>query len=306
MHRQKRYPLFILLLLLSTMLAILWLMSACAQPEIGSSQGSSSLTPLQVLQHSANTMKQLKSSHIELQSSNDIQVANASSTQNKNNAANNTSFSLKGSGDEALPDEEQLKLTINNSMTVAEIVQGDQVYIQNAQGKWYVLNKNDFSALVSNPFSGVTIDQNSLLTLIQHAQVTDHGKEQLNGQSLRHISAALDREGLRQLLQQNPQLTNGLIHQNININDYLNRAQAFQSGIDVWIDESKFYLHRIQLQLNITVDTTGVEGSAPSTTTTKMNTIVDLSKFNDPVNITLPNNATPTSNPTVIFGNARP
>ena len=292
MLTQKRH----LLLILPALLTILWLVSSCSLPGMGA-PSSEALTPLQVLQNSTNTMKHLKSSHVEMQSSTSTQNVRGNATPT------NSTFALKGSGDVVTPDQEQMKLTLNNGMVLTAITQGDQVYVQNPQGKWYVLNRQDLAGLVDNPLSGITVNQDSLLALVQHAQITDHGDELLNGQSLRHISAALDKTGLSQLLQQNPQLTSSLAHENININDYLNRAKSFQSSLDVWIDESQFYLHRAQMQLNLTADTTGFEGVlAPSTTTLKLNTVVDLSKFNVPVTITPPANATPTNNPAVIMG----
>ncbi|HEY7418952.1 MAG TPA: hypothetical protein VH593_27470 [Ktedonobacteraceae bacterium] len=292
MFTQKRH----LLLILPALLTMLWLMSSCAMPGSGA-PGGNSLTPLQVLQNSANTMNQLKSSHIEMQSSTGIQKAQGNSTPT------NKTFTLKGSGDAAAPDQEQMKLTLDNGTVLTAIAQGNQVYVQNPEGTWYVFNKGDLTNLIGNPFSGVTINQNSLLLLMQHSQITDHGDELLNGQNLRHITATLDKTGLSQLIQQNPQLISSLNNENININDYLNRAKSFQSSLDVWIDESKFYLHRAQMQLNLTANTTGVdEGQTPSTTTIKLNTVVDLSKFNVPVTITPPVNAIPTNNPAVILG----
>jgi hypothetical protein len=296
MLMQKRHPLLNPLSALPALLTMLWLVSSCALPGMGAPPGES-LTPLQVLQNSANTMRHLKSSHVELQSSASMQNVRG------NAAPTNSTFTLKGSGDAIPPDQEQMKLKLSNGMLVTAIMQGNQVYVQNSQGKWYVLNREDLAGLIDNPLSGISVNQDSLLSLMQHAQVTDHGDESLNGQSLRHLSAVLDKTGLSQLLQQNPQFTSSLAHENININDYLNRAESFQSSLDVWIDESKFYLNRAQIQLNLTVDTTGFEGTtAPSTITLKLNTVVDLSKFNAPVTIMAPANATPTDNPIVILG----
>lgn len=308
MSTQKRYPLLVVTIILGAM----FLLSACNPVSVGINPPGSndSLTPLQVLQNSANTMKQLKSAHIDLQSTSSFKVADqATQTVTASPTAtatgsNKASFTIKGSGDESLPDQEQLKLTINQNTNVAEIVQGDKVYVQNAQGQWYVLNKSDFSGLASNPFSGVNIDQNSLLGLIQHATIVDHGKEDVQGQSLRHISASLDKTALQQLLNQNPQLVGQLGQQNVN--DVLSRTKVFNSSIDVWIDESHFYLHQAELKLNLTADTSGVEGAAPSSASTSLDTMVNLSKFNDPVTITPPANATPASNPAAIFGDAKP
>ena len=57
---------------------LLLLISACSQPITGPMSGTgSSLTPLQVLQKSANAMQQLKSAHVEMQSADSLQAANA-------------------------------------------------------------------------------------------------------------------------------------------------------------------------------------------------------------------------------------
>lgn len=294
MNTGKRYP----LLAVAMMTGVLFLISACSQITVGGSgsnnSGSSSLTVLQVLQNSSNAMQQLKSSHIEVQTTNSYQGSNIS----------NQTVTVKGNGDEALPDAEELHLTVNQNTNLAEIVKGDQVYVQNAQGQWYVLNKKDFTGLVSNPFSSVNINQNDLLGLVLHSDIKDHGKESLNGQDLRHISADLDKVALKQLLEENPQLQGSLGKENVD--EVLNRTKSFKATIDVWIDESQFYVHRTQLQLNLTADTQGVAGSTAGTVTTDLNTIVDLSKFNDQVTITPPANATPTDDPATVFGAAKP
>ena len=308
---KKRYLVLALLLITTVML-----ISACSQPITGPTTGTgSSLTPLQVLQNSANAMQHLKSAHVEIQSTSSVQSNNATATvaTPTATAANSTpipttySLTIKGSGDEALPDQEQLNLTLNQNTHLAEIVQGNKVYVQNAQGQWYVLDKSAFQGIVANPFAGVNFDQNSLLSLIQHTQITDHGTEALNGQNLRHITATLDKEGVRQLLNDNPQLAGSLGQQNIDA--ILNNTKSFLSSIDVWIDESQFYVHRTELKLNLVADASGLNSTPtatattlPSSVTTNLDTIVDLSKFNVPVSITPPTNAISTNNPGAIFG----
>lgn len=309
MDRYKKYA-----LVLATLAFLTLLVSACSQPTLptggtGGSGGSSNLTPLQVLQNSANAMKQLKSAHVQLQSTNNIQTTPSTETPTASGASptpTTINATITGSGDEALPDEEQLHLTINQNTNIAEIVQGNKVYVQNAQGQWYVLDKSAFQGIVGNPFSGVNIDQNSLLGLIQHTQITDHGTQSLNGQNLRHITAVLDKEGLRQLLQNNPQLQGSLGQQNIDT--LLNNTRSFQSSIDVWIDETQFYVHRTELKLKIIADTAALNSTPtagvalPGSVITNLDTIVDLSNFNVPVTITPPANATPTNNPITVLG----
>ncbi|HLZ56239.1 MAG TPA: hypothetical protein VKR06_04760 [Ktedonosporobacter sp.] len=308
----------IYLLLLFSLLSVGLLLSACDQVVIGpagSTAGpTSSLTTFQVLQNSVNAMKQLKSSHISLQSnlqgSNTATATPSAATPSSSIAVTptampgNVSLSIMGTGDQALPDQEQLNLTINQGIKVAEIVQGDKVYVQNAQGQWYVLNKGDFTGLTTNPFAGVNFDQNTLLGLIQHAQIVDHADENLNGQSLRHITANLDKEGLRQLLLANPQLQRLFGQQNIDA--LLNNAKSFLASIDVWIDETQFYIHRMQLKLNLVASTDGLDGNPPSNVSVSLATTVDQSNFNTPVTITPPANAIPTNNPGSIIGLGNP
>jgi hypothetical protein len=313
---RKSYPLLVL-----TMALVLLLASACStsvgiNAPGGSSGGSSSLTPLQVLQNSANAMKQLKSSHIVVQSTNTIATTGSAQTPpgpaatpgaTATPASSNVTVNISGSGDEALPGQEQFHLTVNTlnqSTSLSEIVQGDQIYVQNPQGQWYVMNTSDFQGWTGNPFSGVNLDQNSLLALVQHTKITDHGDENLNGQSLRHITAVLDKDALRQLLTSNPQLQGALGTKNID--DLLTNTKAFLASIDVWIDETHFYVHRTQLKLNLVANTSSIGGEAPETVATNLNTIIDLSKFNAPVTITPPTNATPTDNPGAIFGIGKP
>ncbi len=302
---RKNYVMLFLALLLTALFA-----SACGSTVTTPGSGSS-LTPLQVLQKSADAMKQLKSAHVEIQHS-AVQTSGSTSatstTATGTPTANNLTVNLTGSGDEALPDQEQLKLTINQGTTLSEILKGEKVYIQNAQGKWYVLDKSSLQGAIGSTFSGFNIDQNTLIGLIQHAKITDYGTQQLNGQNLRHITADLDKTALSQLLKDNPQLSGGLSQQNIDA--VLNKTKSFQSLIDVWIDETQFYVHRTEFKLSLALDTSSlsgtptVAGTVPTNVTSNQDSIIDLSKFNVPVTITPPTDATPTNDPTVILGGA--
>jgi hypothetical protein len=293
MPLQKRIP-----ILAVAMVGLVMLISACSQPISTGSNSSSSLSVGQVLQKSANAMKQLKSSHVDLQSTTNVQTRGASATTG---TSQNISVQVKGNGDQQLPDQEQLNLTLDNTTNVAEILQGDKVYVKNNQGKWYVLDKTTLQNSVGNPFSGFTIDQNSLLGLLQDIKLTDHGTESLNGVSLRHITAQLDKTALKQLLNSDPQLKNTFGSQNIDT--VLDNTKTFLSTADVWIDETNFYVHRSELKVNLAADTSAVGNGAPASVKTALDLIVDLSKFNDPVTITPPTNATPTNNPAAVLGN---
>jgi hypothetical protein len=283
------------------------LISACSPTGGAGSTGGSNLTVLQVLQNSAKAMQQLKSAHIDFSLTGTAQAsATATPTSSSPSGAN---FSVKGNGDEALPGEQSLHITTSQGSTLAEIVLGNKVYIQNTKGQWYVLDKSSLQGVTTNPFSGIDISNiNDILALAQHAQLTDHGDQNLNGQSLRHITIALDKQGLQQLLTQNGQLASVIGQQAVNT--IINSTKGFNSTLDIWIDETQFYVHRTELKLNVNANlstvtnsgtATAITGTVPANVSTTLDSIVDLSKFNETVNITAPANAIPTTNPISIF-----
>ncbi len=289
---QKNYG---MLLLALGMVALL--ISACSQTT--ASTPTSNYTPLQVLQKSEHAMKQVTSSHIVIQSNDNVQASGTPTTTTSGTSLpDNVNLSISGTGDQSQQGGQQLALEIN-TLKLSEVVQGNNIYVENPQGKWYVLNKSNFQGLAS-PFSGVTIDQNTLLGIIQNVQITDHGIQSLNGQNLRHITGSLDKTALAQLINENAQLKSQFGQQDITT--LLNNTKSFQASVDLWIDESQFHLHRTQLVVNLTADTSAITHSAVSTTSVQINTTLDLSKFNEPVTITIPTNATPTNNPATILG----
>ena len=292
--------------------ALLLFMSACA-PAISS--GGSSLSPGQVLQNSAKAMKQLKSAHFDLKVNSNL-LANATSVPaTATPVPDEVNVNITGSGDENLPDQQSLQVTIGQNITgqnisLSEIALGNKIYIKNPKGQWYVMDKSVLEGAIGNPFAGINIDPSSLLNLLQNAQLADHGTEALNGQDLRHISASLDKDGLRQLLTSNPQL-NKLFGQQ-NIDNVIDHAKAFQASVDLWIDETNFYVHRAELKFNLVEDLSSLNNSAtPGATptvaplsglTTNFDSVTDLSNFNQLVTITPPANAIPTDNLISIFG----
>jgi len=267
---------------------------------------------LQVLQNSAKAMKDLKSAHIETKTTGTLQSIGTPGTPTPT-TARSLMFKVSGSGDEALPNEEQLQVTVSQGKNsspanLAEIVQGDKVYVQNTKGQWYVLDKSELEGFTGNPFSGINgLDPNALLGLLQDTQITDHGDELLNGESLRHISVALDKAGFKKILNSDPQLGNLFGQQNIEI--ILNSTKLFASSLDLWIDETNFYVHRTEFKINVDEDISSLSRSLtpvvrfplPAGVITSFDSTLDLSKFNDPVTITPPTGAIPTDNPISIF-----
>ena len=307
MTMQKNYG-----MLLFALAMVAFLISACGQG--ASSTPTSNYTPLQVLQKSEHAMKQVTSSHIVIQSNDNIQVSGSdiptvtsmgtalpstgtSLPSSGTSQPGNVNISISGTGDQSQQGQ-QLTLEVDK-LKLSEVTQGNNVYVQNSQGKWYVLNKSDFQGVASQ-FSGNTIDQNTLLEIIQNVQITDHGIQSLNGQNLRHITGTLDKTALAQLINDNAQLKSQFGQQDTTT--LLNHTKSFQATVDLWIDESNFYLHRTQLAVNLTADTSATTYSAASTVSVQINTTLDLSNFNKPVTISVPTNATPTNNPATIFG----
>jgi hypothetical protein len=300
----KRYKRLYGLLLL---VIFLLLMSACG-PVLGS--GGSSLSPIQVLQNSSNTMTQLKSAHFDLNVTGNL-LANAFSIPTTATpAAGQVNVNVTGSGDEKLPDQQSIKVIIRQNVAgqninLSEILLGNTVYIQNPKGQWYVLDKSVLEKAIGNPFSGINVDPLSLLALIQNANLTDYGTELLHGQGLRHISAGLDKAGLKLLLTSNPQLSRLFRRQNIT--NAIDHAKTFQASIDLWIDETNFYVHRAELKFDLDEDLSSPGNSATpapvlvSSLATHFDSITNLSNFNQPVTITPPTTAIPTNDPISIF-----
>ncbi|HYU76652.1 MAG TPA: hypothetical protein VEL31_28625 [Ktedonobacteraceae bacterium] len=312
-------------LLLVALVTVLLLISACSP--IGGGSGGSNLTVLQLLQNSSKAMSQLKSTHIDLKANGSGQAITTNATPTPTTgtgtptpttAVNNVTFNLIGSGDEALPNVEVMQFDVSqNGATTTpttshleQIVQGDKVYIKNTKGQWYVLNKSDLKGYVDNPFSGVkSPDLTELIGLLEHTQITDNGIQSLNGQNLRHITIAMDKEALKQFLSNNQQLVDILGQQNLNA--VIDNTKTFSSTVDLWIDEATAYVHRTELKFNLGVDTGTLSQSitptvttviVPANVTTKFDSIVDLSKFNESVTVTTPTGAIPTNDPTTVFG----
>lgn len=252
-------------------------------------------------------MKQLKTAHVELQATTtlDTKQISAATPTTTTGLPMHIALTIKGSGDEILPDQAKVQLSLNKGTAISAVMKGNKFYFKNAEGTWYVLSKQAFQGATGNPFSGANLDQNQLLSLLQQVKIADNGTQSLNGQKLRHLTAMLDKDGMHQLLNSNPQLGGSL---GLSIDAFLKNIKTSQSSIDVWVDESTFYVHRMELKLSLTIDTAAVIGTSPTngaslpTMTLSADLLVDLSKFNVPVIITQPANAIPTDNPAVIFG----
>lgn len=293
-------------------IAVLLLMSACGSGSIG----SSSQTAAQVLQKSASAMKQLKTAHVDMKMNANVGAVGITPTAGSTTTTNIT-FNINATGDEVLPDQTSLKLMIGGfsglNLNMTEVLKGDKVYIQSGNGQWYVIDKSVLtgSSGTSNPFSSASIpDFNKLLDVGQHAQLTDHGDQSLNGETLRHITVTLDKNAMQQVLQSTGQL-NGLLGSNAQ--KLMDSIKTSQATLDFWIDENTSYVHRTEMKLNMSMDLssfvtpgTTSTGNTPSAITLALDMTIDLSKFNDTsITVTAPANAIPTDNPSTIFSSGQ-
>src|SRR3981081_2596872 len=169
-------------------------------------------------------------------------------------------------------------------INLAEVVKTDKVYVQNSQGKWSVVDKSALKDQSGNLFNGSNIfNMNDLLGMLQEVQLTDHGDQSLNGQNLRHITATLDKNALQKILTSSNQLSSTLGQQNIT--KIFNSTKSFKSTLDVWIDETHFYIHRTELKVNadanlgsLATPNANGKGTLPSNAAVSLDSIVDLSK----------------------------
>lgn len=299
------------------LVAVLLLVSAC---------GGSSVTAGQLLTNSASAMKQVKSLHLNMTMSLNVTISGLANSASTSSIPGNINATASVSGDEVMPDQTSLKLSASGNagasgagkFSFAEVVKGNQIFFQNAQGHWYVMDKSQLgssSDSTSNLLSNSTApDFSKLLDLLQKdVTVVDHGDESLNGASLRHITVTLDRTGLIKVIQGTSQFKQLPASSQQSINQVLNSSlSAFNASLDFWFDESTSYIHRMELKLNAAADLSKIPGAnsgtttgTPSATSVKADIVLDLSKFNDPsIKITPPSNAIPTDNAGVIFGGA--
>jgi len=279
-------------------LALGLLLSAC-----GINGSTASTSAGQLLQNSLNAMKQLNAVHVDMTFSGGVNTGSSTAT------AKPITFNLKGSGDTVKPDKTTFHLSMGQGYNLSEITVGKQVYVQNTKGQWYVLDSSKLSGAASNPFSSMNASNyNNLLAIAQKATITDHGDQNLNGQSLRHITITFGKDALKELLNATGETSKLTPAQQQNLDKMLNNIKLVNPTLDVWIDEATNYVHQMELKFSMSVDMSSVvtpttsTSIMPSSISTSIDTTIDYSKFNESITISAPANAIPTSNPSVIFG----
>jgi hypothetical protein len=259
-------------------IALLFILVACSAPGVG----SGTPTPAQTLANSAAAMNKLSSVHFDLQT--------VLATQG-NGATTGVTYTVTGQGDAAKPDQVAVNLEAGSPL-LSLVSSGPKVYVQVKGGSWYSADKSQIKDAEQNFFSQSLAQRlGQIMGLLQNAQLTDHGQEKVNGQSLDHITATLDAQTLKTLSSE----LNGLAP----TPDQSGQNQIKQATLDVWIDLATSYVHVAKLHTLTQVDASVIErftgqkpnasGVLPITT----NAQVTFSKFNQPVTIQPPANSIP-------------
>src|SRR5260221_3043641 len=228
--------------------AMLLIMSACSLGSGSTGSGTpSSKTGAQVLQNTANTMKQLKAIHLNMQVNTKIGAVGLRPTPGSTTPTN-INFNINANGDAVMPGQVSLKLNIGGfsglKLNLAEILKGDKVYIQNSKGQWYMMDKSRLfgSNGSSNPLFRATVPNlNQLIDIWQHAQPTDHRDPSLNRLNLRHITVNLDKNALKDLLTSTGPLKGLTSSSQQMVKQFMNSTKNFQATLDFWIDKSTSY-----------------------------------------------------------------
>src|SRR5258708_17179950 len=130
--------------------AMLLIMSACSLGSGSTGSGTpGSKTGAQVLQNTANTMKQLKAIHLNMQVNTKIVAVDLKPTPGSTTPTN-INLNINANGDAVMPGQVSLKLNIGGfsglKLNLAQILKGDKAYIQNSKGKWYMIVKSGLLA----------------------------------------------------------------------------------------------------------------------------------------------------------------
>src|SRR5258708_8777354 len=141
---------------LLTTIAILLIMSACSLGSGSTGSGTpGSKTGAQVLQNTANTMKQLKAVHLNMQVNTKIGAVGLRPTPGSTTPTN-INFNINANDDAVMPGQVSLKLNIGGfsglKLNLAEILKRDKAYIHNSKSQWDIMDKSSlFGTNASHP-----------------------------------------------------------------------------------------------------------------------------------------------------------
>ncbi|HEX7734207.1 MAG TPA: LppX_LprAFG lipoprotein [Ktedonobacteraceae bacterium] len=259
------------------MIALLFLLVACSVPGVAAS-------PAQTLTASATAMSKLSSVHFDLQTTVSVQG---------NGSANGVTYNVSGQGDAAQPDKVAVQLNAGGPL-FSLVSSGSKVYVQLKGGTWYSVDKDKIKDAEQNFFSQSLANRlGQIMSVLQDAQLTDHGQETVNGESLDHITATLDEQTLKNLSSQLNGLAPSSAQSGLN--------QIKKATLDVWIDTATSYVHVAKVDVVTQVDASALERfsgrklDVSGVLPIELKAQVTFSKFNVPVNIQPPSTSTPLS-----------
>lgn len=264
-------------LIVASMIALLLLLVGCSVP-------GTSASPGQTLVASATAMSKLNTVHFDLQTSLSVQG---------NGSTNGVTYNVTGQGDAAQPDKVAVQLASGGPL-FSLVSSGSKVYVQLKGGTWYSVDKNKIKDAEQSFFSQSLASRlGQIMSVLQNAQLTDHGQETVNGQSLDHITATLDAQTLKDLSSQLNGLAPASAQSGLN--------QIKKATLDVWIDTATSYAHVAKIDVVTQVDASALEHfsgrqlNASGVLPVELKAQVTFSKFDVPVNIQPPSSSTPLS-----------
>lgn len=256
------------------LVTLLFLLAGCGMPGVTAGAPSTA----QMIQNSVGAMSKLKSAHVDFQAN----VNLASNTSSTSTNSGSMTFNVTGHSDVAGPNQVSVDLQLGSVPVLSLVSNGQKIYIRGKNGTWYFLEKGQLKDGAQNFFSqSLTQRMGQILGLLQNAKLIDHGQEALNGQTLEHITATFDQQTLQQLSTQ----LNGLLSANV-------QSQLQKATLDLWIDQSTWYIHQAQLDV-VAQAQVSLKGKSTSVSPADVKLQFNFSKFNAPVNIQVPANAVP-------------
>ena len=296
MHISKKIPLF---LLVAFVLFMVSFHSVRAENRSGGGSATSPLTLAQLLQKTMSTMEHLTSVSYNLNSMTSMTISDPSSAVGN---AQTLVMILMGSGVHVLSGDAKGHLSINTdgkNITLNEIVKGQQCYVENQKGQWYVLST---SAIQRSAFASPELTNYGGLFTLSNVQTADDSFTTLDGSRVRHVTLRFNKNVITDLLNSTGALNGLTASQKQHISTLLPYVTLKNAVLDMWIDASTAYIHRFQLQFDMGIDMSQLmmptpgTASSPVTIESAQTITLNYSQFNAPVTITAPFNAIPTDN----------
>jgi hypothetical protein len=261
-------------LMLTCLIAALCLLNDCGITAVAAT------SPSQTLQKSSDAMSKLNSFHVDFQSTENV------------HSSNGTSYNINGTADAAQNNQMAINLSRGSNPLTKVVSTGQTVYAQNGTGPWYTTSPSNLpNGLQQDVSQGLPASTGQFLSFLKNTKLADNGMETITNLKLDHITATLDAQSLRNLTTQINSMLPSQLQSNLN--------QIKQGVVDLWVDPTTSYLHQMKINASGQVDQNALPPNASQKTNGSTAVPVDakgqlnFNKFNQPVNIQVPNNATP-------------